>query len=139
MRWLILGQTYFLSKLEYDSTTHVDKRTTFWCLTFDMKNQKNVEKLWLYHKCYIPLESSQWAKKHDLHRKWNLKNVQPRKTNYYFTFIMVKLKLVFRDWTFLRFHFRCSWCFLAHWDDSNGIPFFAEIKEWWLPKKILNS
>ena len=40
MRWLILGQTYFLSKLEYDSTTHIDKRTTFWCSTFDMKNKK---------------------------------------------------------------------------------------------------
>ena len=85
MRWLILGQTYFLSKLEYDSTTHVDKRTTFWCLTFDMKNPKNLKKLWSNHKCYIPLESSQWVKKHELHRKWHLKNVQSRKTNFNFT------------------------------------------------------
>jgi len=35
--------------------------------------------------------------------------------------LLVKLKLVFRDWTFLRFNFRCSSCSLAHWDDSNGM------------------
>ena len=41
-RWLILTQTFILSKLEFDSTTHVDKRTTFWSWTFDMKIPKNV-------------------------------------------------------------------------------------------------
>ena len=65
MRPLILSQTDFLSKLEFDSTTHVDKRTTFWCLTFDMKNQKNVENVRWYHKLNMPLELSQWAKEHD--------------------------------------------------------------------------
>ena len=40
MRPLILSQTDFLSKLEFDSTTHVDKRTTFWYLIFEMKNRK---------------------------------------------------------------------------------------------------
>ena len=53
-----------------------------------MKNQKNVEKIWSYHKCYIPLESSQWAKKHELHRKVNLKSVQSRKTNFHSTNII---------------------------------------------------
>ena len=40
MRPLLLSQTDFLSKLEFDSTTHVDKRTTFWYLIFEMKNRK---------------------------------------------------------------------------------------------------
>ena len=85
MRPVILSQADFLSKLEFDSITHVDKRTTFWCLTFDAKKQKNVENVRWYHKLYMPLESSQWAKEHELHRKLNLKNVQSRKTNFNFT------------------------------------------------------
>ena len=115
MRWLILSRTYFLSKLEFDSTTQVDKRTTFWCLTFDMKNQKNVEKIWSYHKCYIPLESSQWAKKDELHRKVNLKNVQSWKTNFYFTNIILK-PIEFQ---------------LQNWWDSDLIPKFTKNFEFW--------
>ena len=34
---------------------------------------------------------------------------------------MVNKKLVFRDWTFLRFNLCCGPCYLAHWDDSNDI------------------
>ena len=34
---------------------------------------------------------------------------------------LVNKKLVFRDWTFLRFNFWCSSCYLAHWGDYNGI------------------
>ena len=91
MRPLILGQTYFLSKLEYDSTTHIDKRTTFWCSTFDMKNKK------ISKSCdHIISVIYRWnrlnePKKHELHRKWNLKNVQFRKTNFYFTIVLEKL------------------------------------------------
>ena len=85
VRPLLLSQTFILSKLEFDSTTHVDKRTTFWCFTFDMKNQKNVENVRWCHKLYIPLESSQWAKEPELNRRLNLRNVQSRKTNFYFT------------------------------------------------------
>ena len=29
-------------------------------------------------------------------------------------FILVNIKLVFRDWTFLRFNFWCSSCYLTH-------------------------
>ena len=34
---------------------------------------------------------------------------------------MVNKKIVFRDWTFLRFNLYFSSCYLALWDDSNGI------------------
>lgn len=35
-------QALFSPEFWNDSTTHFDKRTTFWYLTFDMKNQKNL-------------------------------------------------------------------------------------------------
>ena len=47
----------------------------FLMFNFWHEKSKNIENVRWYHKLYMPLESPQWAKEHELHRKLNLKNV----------------------------------------------------------------
>ena len=70
---------------EFHSTTHFVKRTTFWFSISTWKIKKTSTSSKRFNKSYTPFKSSLRDKLHESYQKLNLKNVQTRQSNFFFT------------------------------------------------------